>query len=1283
MNSRSFLPLALASVVALSPFDTPPPTDTHDATSAHASRCAGPLKELNPIELDLSVDDALVAPGAIVNAKVVIHAWADLQNVRISFAPDGPLAVLGPLQRSIGSMTSGSIQILQLPVRYGDAVPSAVVVTAEANGVIPGQPVMRRQGLYTVFRDGRAHTDMGGYVYVEVQAIRAEAQAGLLTPDEAGLEIARVTTTPVQIDQDASRLNTQQRFAAGEVGTLPRLTVPPSGENAVATLGVEGVAANITVQGAVNWLDENGTSHPCYGCWVQVRDDETIGSELVADAVTNVDGLYSFVVDNDDGPLAGGRDIFVRVILENGQVGVRPAGGGDTYRRESGVTNDVADGAVITENFTFNNNGTNSACGILTGASYIAAYAYYLNGNAFLPYKPLEWPGGSGSFYAADGSHFNIGTGDRWDWDVIHHEYGHYVMDYFNIENNPGGPHSSANCDADVRPSKSEGNRLAWGEGWPTYFGTSAQTVLGLASLGVPRVGDSGYADLEDASLTYDLENQFAFGGEDNERAVMTTFWDLFDNASDGRDNVSVDHLTLFNRVKAANPTILSSAWAALRAPLGNSDDLLYGMVAADHLIGPDLLAPAAASLVTPTSNRNFSWNSRVGCGGFAGNSFDLVFYNAATKAKVLTVPGLGSPSHMLSNGEIAVLGPVHSVLWAVEGRNTSSPSTGPYLGENFAITVNRPPVADAGSNQQLECNSHLGRSVMLDGTASSDPDGDALSYSWSATGISFDDPNAAKPTATFPLGTTVVTLTVNDGYQSDQDVVSIEIVDTTAPMIACPDGITVECTSHTGVPKTDPAIVAFLAGASATDACDPSPTIDDDAPDDFALGTTTVTFTATDVSLNSSQCQADVEVVDTTPPDIEVALSRDILWPPNHMLALIEADVTVTDICDPNPTFVLTSITSSEPDNGTGDGDTENDIQDADYGTADVAFSLRSERQGGNKPGRKYTIIYTAMDMSGNTASDTVCVRVPHDRGANAVAYSGFTAEGLLDPAVSEFVLAVPSSAGPTAGGSPSTIGVGDVVTDGITGDVTLDVGETQPLVYAGSIDRHLAMVGNLQGVVMPTRMALTDFDGDGDRDALFAFSTADVLALKSASTIEDGPVGFRYELQNGLGYLLLSVESTTESVVASPTLLAAAWTWDVPEETSAALEPGAAEEAPEVITGDVAAGDPVELSDATVENAGTWVGVTALRGARPNPFAGSTAIDLSLAEEASVELGVYDVRGALVRSLARGRFAAGLHTVVWDGRDDTGRASPQGIYFIRMATGSRSFVKKALLMP
>ena len=117
-----------------------------------------------------------------------------------------------------------------------------------------------------------------------------------------------------------------------------------------------------------------------------------------------------------------------------------------------------------------------------------------------------------------------------------------------------------------------------------------------------------------------------------------------------------------------------------------------------------------------------------------------------------------------------------------------------------------------------------------------------------------------------------------------------------------------------------------------------------------------------------------------TTPPVITVQVTPETLWAPNHKLVDIRATVAVSDICDPNPTFVLTSITVDEPDNGLGDGNTTGDVRQAAFGTPDTSFQLRSERSGpGN--GRVYTIRYTARDMAGNTASATARVTVTHDR--------------------------------------------------------------------------------------------------------------------------------------------------------------------------------------------------------------------------------------------------------------------------------------------------------------
>ncbi|PYQ18289.1 MAG: hypothetical protein DMF79_15440, partial [Acidobacteria bacterium] len=213
-----------------------------------------------------------------------------------------------------------------------------------------------------------------------------------------------------------------------------------------------------------------------------------------------------------------------------------------------------------------------------------------------------------------------------------------------------------------------------------------------------------------------------------------------------------------------------------------------------------------------------------------------------------------------------------------------------------------------------------------------------------------------------------------NPAFQIQQ----ADVFDASAPTILCPAPALVQCTAPGGTPAGDPQLAPFFAGVSASDNCDATPAIGNNAPPFFPLGTTPVTFTATDASSNSNACGSPVTVQDTLPPLIQVVVSPTVLWPPNHRLVDIEAMVTATDVCDGVPTFVLTSITSNEPDNGQGDGDTTDDIQGAAFGTPDTHFQLRAERSGPGS-GRVYTIVYTAMDGSGNTAQATALVRVPH----------------------------------------------------------------------------------------------------------------------------------------------------------------------------------------------------------------------------------------------------------------------------------------------------------------
>ncbi len=88
-----------------------------------------------------------------------------------------------------------------------------------------------------------------------------------------------------------------------------------------------------------------------------------------------------------------------------------------------------------------------------------------------------------------------------------------------------------------------------------------------------------------------------------------------------------------------------------------------------------------------------------------------------------------------------------------------------------------------------------------------------------------------------------------------------------------------------------------------------------------------------------------------------------------------------------------------------------------------------------------------------------------------------------------------------------------------------------------------------------------------------------------------------------------------------------------------------------------------------------------TALVSVAPNPTRSRTSVAFDVAREAEVELEVYDLRGARVRTLARGVLPAGRHHAEWDGLDPEAKPAPLGVYFVRLRADARTEMRKLVL--
>jgi hypothetical protein len=203
---------------------------------------------------------------------------------------------------------------------------------------------------------------------------------------------------------------------------------------------------------------------------------------------------------------------------------------------------------------------------------------------------------------------------------------------------------------------------------------------------------------------------------------------------------------------------------------------------------------------------------------------------------------------------------------------------------------ANSPPNANAGPDQTVECacRTAQGTNVVLDGSGTTDPDGDPLTYTW--TGPFLGSPaSGSKPRVTLSgecLGPHAIILVVNDGQvDSLPDTVVINVVDTRAPVVDAGPDINVGQQSSSGT--------TVILNGSALDNCDPQLNYQwiEDAvilgqsatlTHDFGLGAHALTLKAVDDSGNAG---TDTVVVSIVPLENMPDLTVTDIWSENETI--------------------------------------------------------------------------------------------------------------------------------------------------------------------------------------------------------------------------------------------------------------------------------------------------------------------------------------------------------------------------------------------------------------
>ena len=132
---------------------------------------------------------------------------------------------------------------------------------------------------------------------------------------------------------------------------------------------------------------------------------------------------------------------------------------------------------------------------------------------------------------------------------------------------------------------------------------------------------------------------------------------------------------------------------------------------------------------------------------------------------------------------------------------------------------THHPPVANAGGDQIVECAGHLGTTVTLNGSGSSDPDGTALTYAWTDEANNLVGMTAVvQVSATMGVHTFTLTVTNAAGLSASASI-HVTVQDTMPPTL------TVSVSPNYLWPPNHK-LVQITATVNANDVCDANPTV-------------------------------------------------------------------------------------------------------------------------------------------------------------------------------------------------------------------------------------------------------------------------------------------------------------------------------------------------------------------------------------------------------------------------------------------------------------------------
>ncbi len=453
------------------------------------------------------------------------------------------------------------------------------------------------------------------------------------------------------------------------------------------------VDSQVTVCGTILWTDIQGHTHPASNIRVDIHSTFTTQPYEV---YTNSNGYYSktFAV-----PLASTDSIYIEVFAQGSNVSVYHTSGNYKYSNYSSASNGVVAGQTLTKSMTFGSNDLTSRSisvqqGIAMASNYIKTLINTYMDEIKVIFPTIDFNNDgledSSAYCSGNSPYIQIREKDAFDWDVLCHEYGHYVEDVYDISSLVGGIHylnRNLYDQDEVLPSgydysKNHAAQLAWSEGWATFFSIKSQQEMSASTLNIPYVGDSFYSDYENTAINSDLENMDTtlLLGEAGEMAVAGVLYDMSDprSASDN-DDIYMNVSDLWNIV--TNPSTqcytFSEFMQRVRTAGYSTDAILR--------LGTTLTHFKMAAL--PGTYRYYnglpiiSWTHNSGSTRYPHNSFIFAFYDT-NKNLILRTSILYGGSMSLNHDQWQQIlnAEGDEFYYCIETYQSADPTTGPYF---------------------------------------------------------------------------------------------------------------------------------------------------------------------------------------------------------------------------------------------------------------------------------------------------------------------------------------------------------------------------------------------------------------------------------------------------------------------------------------------------------------------------------------------------------------------------------------------------------------------------